>query len=202
METLLIFSVLSAAFLHAFWNFQVKDTPNKAMGMAAVMFGHLPLAGVGLLYSGLPSLEAAPYLVASAFLHLGYQVFLLNAYRFGSLTSIYPIARGMAPLLITLVSILILNEMLEDHSCFCHTHVRPYLVLFFEIPRDSHDPLMRMSSCASRGDKNHQGSSSSGTRNCAWPNTFLRNRVLARNFCRPVMRILVRLLFLRLFRVV
>ncbi len=113
MNTLLIFSVLSAAFLHAFWNFQVKDAPNKAVGMAAVMFGHLPLAGIGLLYSGLPSIEAAPYLFVSAFLHLGYQVFLLNAYRFGSLTSIYPIARGMAPLLITLVSLLILNEMLE-----------------------------------------------------------------------------------------
>jgi len=113
MNTLLIFSVLSAAFLHAFWNFQVKDTPNKAVGMAAVMFGHLPLAGVGLFYSGLPSLEAVPYLFASAFLHLGYQVFLLNAYRYGSLTSIYPIARGMAPLLITLVSILILDVMLE-----------------------------------------------------------------------------------------
>ena len=113
MNTLLIFSVLSAAFLHAFWNFQVKDTPNKAVGMAAVMFGHLPLAGIGILFSGLPSLEAAPYLFASAFLHLGYQVFLLNAYKFGSLTSIYPIARGMAPLLITLVSILVLNEMLE-----------------------------------------------------------------------------------------
>ena len=109
MSTLLIFSVLSAAFLHAFWNFQVKDTPNKAVGMAAVMFGHLPLAGIGLSYSGLPSLEAAPYLFASAFLHLGYQVFLLNAYKFGSFTNIYPIARGMAPLLITLVSILILN---------------------------------------------------------------------------------------------
>jgi drug/metabolite transporter (DMT)-like permease len=113
MSTLLIFSVLSAAFLHAFWNFQVKDTPNKAVGMAAVMFGHLPLAGIGILFSGLPSLEAAPYLFASAFLHLGYQVFLLNAYKFGSFTNIYPIARGMAPLLITLVSILILNEMLE-----------------------------------------------------------------------------------------
>lgn len=113
MNTLLFLSVLSAAFLHAFWNFQVKDTPNKAMGMAAVMFGHLPLAGVGLLYSGLPSIEAAPYLFASALLHLGYQIFLLNAYRFGSLTSIYPIARGMAPLLITLAFILILNEMLE-----------------------------------------------------------------------------------------
>lgn len=118
MNTLLIFSVLSAAFLHAFWNFQVKDTPNKAVGMAAVMFGHLPLAGIGLLFSGLPSLEAAPYLFASAFLHLGYQVFLLNAYKFGSFTSIYPIARGMAPLLITLVSILILNEMLELSQIF------------------------------------------------------------------------------------
>lgn len=113
MNTLLIFSVLSAAFLHALWNFQVKDTPNKAVGMAALMFGHLPLAGVGLFYSGLPSLEAVPYLFASAFLHLGYQVFLLNAYKYGSLTSIYPIARGMAPLLITLVSILILDVMLE-----------------------------------------------------------------------------------------
>ena len=118
MNTLLIFSVLSAAFLHAFWNFQVKDTPNKAVGMAAVMFGHLPLAGIGILFSGLPSLEAAPYLFASAFLHLGYQVFLLNAYKFGSLTSIYPIARGMAPLLITLVSILVLNEMLELSQIF------------------------------------------------------------------------------------
>ena len=60
MSTLLILSVLSAAFLHAFWNFQVKDTPNKAMGMAAVMFGHLPLAGIGLLYSGLPASPRQP----------------------------------------------------------------------------------------------------------------------------------------------
>jgi len=116
MNTILIFSVLSAAFLHAFWNFQVKDTPNKAVGMAAVTFGHLPLAGIGLWYSGLPSIEAAPYLFASAFLHLGYQVFLLNAYRYGALTSIYPIARGMAPLLITFVSMLILNEVIEAHQ--------------------------------------------------------------------------------------
>jgi len=116
MNTILIFSVLSAAFLHAFWNFQVKDTPNKAVGMAAVMFGHLPLAGVGLWYSGLPTIEAAPYLFVSAFLHLGYQIFLLNAYKYGSLTSIYPIARGMAPLLITFVSMLILNEAIEAYQ--------------------------------------------------------------------------------------
>ena len=46
-----------------------------------------------------------------------------------------------------------LDEMLEDPYCFCRSHVRRYLVRFFEIPKDSHDPLMRMSSCASRGGK-------------------------------------------------
>ncbi len=113
MDTILVISVLSAAFLHAFWNFQVKGTPNKALGMAAVMLGHLPLAAVGLIYSGLPSMSSAPYLCASVLLHLGYQIFLLNAYRHGSLTSIYPIARGMAPLLITLISITLLSEALK-----------------------------------------------------------------------------------------
>ena len=75
-----------------------------------------------------------------------------------------------------MLAISFLNEMLEDPYCFCRSHVRRYLVRFFEIPKDSHDPLMRMSSCASRGDKNHQGSSSSATRNCFWPDTFVRNR--------------------------
>ena len=38
----------------------------------------------------------------SSVLHLGYQVFLLNAYRFGELSQIYPVARGASPLLISL----------------------------------------------------------------------------------------------------
>ena len=113
MSTLLILSVLSAAFLHAFWNFQVKDTPNKAMGMAAVMFGHLPLAILGLAFVGLPPSGSWSYVVVSAVLHLGYQVFLLNAYRFGELTQIYPIARGASPLLITLFTMMTVPGFLQ-----------------------------------------------------------------------------------------
>ena len=48
MEISVIFVVLGAAFLHAFWNFQVRGTQDKALGMAAVVFGHLPLAMIGL----------------------------------------------------------------------------------------------------------------------------------------------------------
>ena len=102
MDISVVLVKLGAAFLHGFWNFQVRSTKDKALGMAAVMFGHLPLAIIGLVYMGLPPTEAWPYVFVSALLHLGYQVFLLNAYRFGELTQIYPVARGASPLLITL----------------------------------------------------------------------------------------------------
>ena len=54
MDISVVLVVLGAAFLHAFWNFQVRSTEDKALGMAAVMFGHLPLAIIGLVYGGCP----------------------------------------------------------------------------------------------------------------------------------------------------
>ncbi len=113
MEISVVFVVLGAAFLHAFWNFMVRGTEDKALGMAAVMFGHLPLAIIGLWYLGLPSIESVPYVIVSSVLHLGYQVFLLNAYRFGELTQIYPVARGASPLLITLFTMLTIPGVLK-----------------------------------------------------------------------------------------
>ena len=115
MDISVVFVVLGAAFLHAFWNFQVRSTEDKALGMAAVMFGHLPLAIIGLAYVGLPAQGAWQYVFVSAVLHLGYQVFLLNAYRFGELTQIYPVARGASPLLITIFTMI--NQLL-----FRNTH--------------------------------------------------------------------------------
>lgn len=112
MDMSVVAAVLGAAFLHAFWNFQVRGTKDKALGMAAVMFGHLPLAFVGILFVGIPPIEAWPFIIVSAVLHLGYQVFLLNAYRFGELTEIYPIARGASPLLITVFTMISYPEAL------------------------------------------------------------------------------------------
>jgi drug/metabolite transporter (DMT)-like permease len=113
MDISVIFVVLGAAFLHAFWNFQVRGTEDKALGMAAVMFGHLPLAIIGLTYVGLPVGGSWPYVMVSAVLHLGYQVFLLNAYRFGELTQIYPVARSVSPMLITLFTMIMVPGILQ-----------------------------------------------------------------------------------------
>ena len=74
MEISVIFVVLGAAFLHAFWNYQIRGTEDKALGMAAVVFGHLPLAILGLAFVVLPVSVSWPYVIASAMFHLGYQV--------------------------------------------------------------------------------------------------------------------------------
>lgn len=113
MDISVVLVVLGAAFLHAFWNFQIRATADKALGMAAVMFGHLPLAIIGLVYVGLPPAGAWQYVFVSAVLHLGYQVFLLNAYRFGELTQIYPVARGASPLIITLFTMVTVPGILK-----------------------------------------------------------------------------------------
>lgn len=54
MDISIVFVVLGSVFLHAFWKLQVRGTKDNALGMAAVMLGHLPVAIVGVFFVGLP----------------------------------------------------------------------------------------------------------------------------------------------------
>lgn len=102
-------SVMLAAILHASWNALVKGADDKLLSMAGVVLGHVPIALAVLLFVPLPAFTSLPYLVIGAGLHFGYQVFLLNSYRIGDLSQVYPIARGTAPLLVAGFSILVLG---------------------------------------------------------------------------------------------
>ncbi len=97
--------VLFAALLHAAWNFLVKRTGDQHQSMCAVVLGHTPFAATALWLAPLPGLDALPFLLAGAVLHVGYQLFLLASYRIGDLSQVYPLARGVAPLMVTGVSI-------------------------------------------------------------------------------------------------
>jgi drug/metabolite transporter (DMT)-like permease len=112
VDNIIIMVVLSAAFLHAWWNFLVRSNTDKILAMIAMTIGHAPLAILGIIYFGLPGRESLPFLIASAVLHVGYQVFLMNAYRFGELSNIYPIARGLSPLILSIVTLYIGQDML------------------------------------------------------------------------------------------
>lgn len=112
MPTIVIFTTLLAALLHATWNALAKGAADKHLSMAGVIIGHVPLAVAGLFFVPMPDLACWPYLIASLVFHFGYQVFLLNSYRIGDLTQVYPVARGIAPLIVAGVSVSILNVVL------------------------------------------------------------------------------------------
>ena len=78
--------------------------------MTAVVLGHIPFALIGILVFGFPDSNALSYILASALLHFFYQIFLLNAYKFGELSEIYPIARGLSPLIIISISFSFFEE--------------------------------------------------------------------------------------------
>ena len=111
--TLAVFlAVLLAAALHAGWNALVKGGTDKLTAMAAVSLGHVPPALLVLAVAPMPDPASWPWLLVSAALHLGYQLFLVQAYRVGDLSQVYPIARGAAPLIVTGVSVWFLDVTL------------------------------------------------------------------------------------------
>jgi len=105
--------VLLAAFLHALWNAVVKGGADKVVAMTAVVFGQ-GMAGLACLaVAPTPAAASLPWLALGVALHLGYQIFLASAYRLGDMTQVYPIARGVAPLIVTAASALFLGVSFE-----------------------------------------------------------------------------------------
>lgn len=113
IETQVLIAVLFAAALHATWNALVKSAPDKLVSMTAVVLGHAPFAMLAFPFVPLPEPASVPYIAVGATLHVGYQLFLLWAYRQGDLTQVYPIARGTAPLIVAGFSVLIFRETLS-----------------------------------------------------------------------------------------
>lgn len=110
MSYTVFFAVLAAAVLHASWNALVKSGGDKKSSVVAVMLGHVPPAMITLAFVPLPSWDVWPYLALSVVFHIGYPMALQAGYSKGDLSQVYPIARGTGPLIVTLASLLWLNE--------------------------------------------------------------------------------------------
>lgn len=92
--------VLLAALMHASWNAMVKANGDRAIVLAGVSFLHV-VVGVGLaLFAPLPAVESWPFIIASTIIHFFYYALIFFAYRWGDLSHVYPIARGIAPALV------------------------------------------------------------------------------------------------------
>ncbi|WP_136441091.1 DMT family transporter [Pacificoceanicola onchidii] len=105
MSSLVFLAVIAAAVLHASWNALVKGGADKTTSMVAVVLGQMAFPIPLLPFVSAPAAESYPYLAVGVVLHLGYQLFLLQSYKIGDLTQVYPIARGSAPLIVAIVSV-------------------------------------------------------------------------------------------------
>lgn len=105
--------VLAAALLHASWNAIVKGSDDKVLGMASMVIGQMVPCVFALIWLPWPSSESVPWFILSLFFHLGYQLFLISAYKIGDFTQVYPIARGVAPIIVTGISLVFLGVELK-----------------------------------------------------------------------------------------
>ena len=113
MDTVVFLIVLFSAFLHAIWNSMASKYKDKNVSIGAIVYGHVPLCILAVIFFPAPSVESFPYIFLSAIIHQGYQNFLLTAYQTGKFTTVYPVARGFGPLVATVISIIFLGVYLK-----------------------------------------------------------------------------------------
>src|SRR5262249_57746105 len=112
MDSLVFAAVLLAAAAHAGWNAAIKRGLDPLVTTVLIAVGAAVVSLPIVAWLGLPAAAARPWVVASVIVHLGYFAGLIEAYRAGDMSQVYPIARGSAPLLTALVSTTWLGERL------------------------------------------------------------------------------------------
>lgn len=104
--------VLLAAVLHAVWNAMAHRIPDKLVAFALINCGYTLCAALLVCFTPFPAAQAWPYLAASAALEVTSHLFLLRAYQLGDFGQMYPLARGLAPLVVAVVSVTALGHHL------------------------------------------------------------------------------------------
>ena len=92
--------VIGAGALHACWNAIAKQVQDRLMAFAWIGIAATIAGGAVLLLTGMPYRPAIAFAIASAVIHVGYDLALMNSYRLGAFNQTYPIARGTSPLLV------------------------------------------------------------------------------------------------------
>lgn len=110
LESLPLALVLVSALMHAGWNLIGKLGSDRLVAMALMKAPNMLVAACVLAYAGLPARESWPFLLASAAVNCLYFYFLIKAYR-GDLSLAYPVARGLAPLLVLVLSAIAAREV-------------------------------------------------------------------------------------------
>jgi drug/metabolite transporter (DMT)-like permease len=99
-------TVLVAAVLHAVWNALLKNVDDRLAGFTLIDLTGMALSTAAVPFLPVPQRASWGFLALSVALQAGYKIFLMGAYRLGDLSHVYPVARGIAPLLVAVLATL------------------------------------------------------------------------------------------------
>ena len=131
--------IFFAAFLHALWNIIIKSLNNSLVGVAYKVFFQSIIFTPIIFFVPLPEGITWFYLTCSFLLHSLYFILLGIMYNREDLTFIYPVARGCAPIFVTIFSvkitirITILLQLFLLGLHFCYSRITIFITLMLHI---------------------------------------------------------------------
>jgi drug/metabolite transporter (DMT)-like permease len=108
--------VLFAAVLHATWNTLVKFSGERLLVIASMDAVALIFALAAVAFVIPPPPQIWPWMVASALFELIYRYLLIQAYRVGDLGLVYPLMRGLSPLVVLGLTLFFAGEVLTSQQ--------------------------------------------------------------------------------------
>jgi drug/metabolite transporter (DMT)-like permease len=112
----IVFLVLLAGLIHALWNAMAKGIASQSTSFALMNVGIAVVSWIALPFIGVPRAAAWPFVLVSSACHIGYELFLMGSYRRANFSRAYPIARGVAPLLVSIGGLVFASEHLDDRG--------------------------------------------------------------------------------------
>ena len=105
--------VIFSAIAHAIWNALVKSAGDRVLTMVAIRTAGLLLGLAALPFVDWPAPESWKWLGLTACVMFAYYALLIRSYGVGDMSVVYPLARGIAPVLMTIAAFLAIGETLS-----------------------------------------------------------------------------------------
>ena len=104
--------VLAAAVTHAIWNAIAHGIKDQTLAFALIGVGGIAASIPLVIVAALPRPSSWPYLLGSVGIHVFYVLLLMQCYRLGEFSQVYPLARGVSPLVVTILAAVFVHEHL------------------------------------------------------------------------------------------
>ena len=105
--------VVFSAVAHSVWNALLKSAGDRVLTMVAIRVAGLGLGLAALPFVDWPAPESWKWLGLTAAVMFGYYALLVRSYGLGDMAVVYPLARGIAPILMTLAAFFTIGEALS-----------------------------------------------------------------------------------------